>query len=239
MRHAWILVALAACKQGAGDYPINTGGDDTGDFHPQVDAPMADQSLGDGSAMISGRVCVLDDVRQPTVCRGTGAANITVKLGTVMTTTSDDGSFSLISPGGTNLTWGVTAANLVPAVVPLTASNVLHAIPTTLYEDMLVTNSVVAGAGEGAVVVFVRDQNGPVEDAAVTATPASATYDPLFDTGDELTWVAGDTGPLGVSWIPGLSAGTVRVTVTPASGSAQSFDAPIVGGAVTFTTAVF
>jgi hypothetical protein len=240
MRHAWLPIVLAACKQGSGDYPINPGGDDVGDFHPQPDAPPMDQSLGDSAMMITGRVCLLSDVRQPGACAGTGAGNITVQLGTASALTADDGAFSLISPGGANLVWNVSAADLVPSVMPLGASNLLYAVPAVLYEDMLTTNSVVVGATEGAIVVFVRDQSGPVQGADVAVTPASATYDPLYDTADAVTWAPGDTGPFGASWVPALGQGTATVTVTPPSAGAQVVNnVPVAGGALTFLTVTF
>jgi len=239
MRHAWLLVVLAACKPGTGeDYPINPGGDDTGDFRPMVDAPMADQALGDSSALITGRVCLLADLRAPTVCAGTGAGNITVQLGNVTTLTADDGMFSLVSPGGTNLVWRVGAVGLVTSAVPFSTSNILPVIDAAYYDDMITTNGVILNSGEGSIVLFVRDALGPLAGASVTVTP-TATYLPMHDTANRNVWVTGDTGQFGVSWTPGATAGTAVVTVTPPSGSAQQASLPIIDGAITYTTVAF
>ena len=239
MRRTWILIALAACKQGAGDdYPINPGGDDNGNFHPQADAPAADQALGDGSGMLTGRVCVLADLRQPTMCAGTGAGNITVTLGTAMATTADDGMFSLVSPGGTNLSWTIVGADVVTSVVPLSTSNILPAITATYYDDMLTANGVIINSGEGSLVLFVRDATGALPGAAVTLTP-TATFLPMHDTSNKSVWSQGNTGPAGVSWTPGATAGSVSVRVSPPAGTAQQVSLPIVDGAITYTTIVF
>jgi hypothetical protein len=239
MRHAWILIALAACKQGTGDdYPINPGGDDIGDFHPPIDASSSDQSLGDGSAMLTGRVCLLADLRAPNACANTGAGNITVQLGTVTTLTADDGMFSLIPPSGTNLTWRAGAADLVTSVVPLSASNILPIITADSYDDLLTTNGVILNSGQGSVVLFVRDAVGALSGAAVALAP-TATYLPKHDTANKSVWVDGNTGPAGVSWTAGANAGAVNVTVTPPSGTAQQFTLPIADGAITYTTVVF
>ena len=232
-------LAVAACKQGTGDdYPINPGGDDTGNFHPPVDGAASDQALGDGGAMITGRVCLIADLRQPTVCAATGAQDITVVLGSVSTMTADDGSFSLISPGGTNLVWRVGATDLVTSVVPFSSSNILPVITGTYFDDMLSTNGVILNSGEGSVVLFVRDSAGPLAGAAVALTP-TATYLPMHDGANKSVWVTGNTGVAGVSWTPGATAGSVGISVTPPAGTAQVFSLPVVSGAITYTTVAF
>ncbi|MBL9014884.1 MAG: hypothetical protein JNL83_11945 [Myxococcales bacterium] len=241
MRHAWLWLALVACKQGTGDdYPINPGGDDTGDFHPMNDAPLADQSLTDSGGMITGRVCLLADVRVPASCAATGAGNIAVTLGAAGAMTADDGMFSLVSPGGTGLVWSIGRADLVPSVVPVTTSNILPIMTSVDYDDMLTTNGVILNAGEGALVVHVRDAAGPLAGAGVTVTP-SATYPAMHDTATKTVWVAGNTGPLGVSWTPGISSlqSTASVTVTPPTGAAQQLVLPIRDGAITFASVAF
>ena len=238
MRHAWILVALAACKQGTGDdYPINPGGDDIGDFHPPVDGPASDQSLGDGGAMINGRVCLLADLRAPTMCANTGAANITVQLGTATTLTADDGMFSLVSPGGTNLAWRVSAADLATSIVPVSTSTILPIIAADDYADMQLTSGVIINSGQGSIVLFVRDALGPLAGAAVTVTPTQA-FAPKRDM-TRLLWVDGDTGASGASWTAGLTAGSVSVKVTPPTGTPQVFALPVADGAITYTTVAF
>jgi len=148
--------------------------------------------------------------------------------------------FSLISPGGTNLVWRVGAADLVTSIVPVSTSNVLPVITATYYDDMLGTNGVILNAGEGSLVVFVRDASGPLAGAAVSVTP-TPTYLPMHETATKAVWVTGDTGASGASWTPGVSAlqPTASVLVTPPAGAGQSFTLPIQDGTITFATLVF
>ena len=236
-----IAIILAACKQGGGgDYPINPGGDDVGDFFPQPDGPPADQALGDANAMITGRVCLLGDVRVPASCAATGAGGITVVLGTASATTADDGMFSLVSPGGTNLVWLAGAAGLVTSVVPVSTSNILPVLTAADYDDMLATNGVILNADQSSIILYVRDATGPLAGAGVTVSPP-ATFPSMHDTANKSVWVAGDTGTIGVSWTPGVNTlpGVASVTVGPPAGAAQQFTLPVQDGTITFATVAF
>ncbi len=240
MRHAWILIVLAACKQGTGDdYPINPGGDDTGNFHPQADAPMADQSTIDGDSMINARVCLLGDLRSPT-CAATGAGGIGVTLGSSQAVTADDGSFSIISTGGTNQVWQIGGTGIVNALVPLSTSVLLPAVTTTYYDDMLSTNSVLLSPGQGSMVLFVRDAAGPIAGASVTLVPpAASAYPAMREASTSVDWEIGNTGASGASWTPGIVASTSGVKITTQGGAMQTISLPIADGAITFATVAF
>lgn len=238
MRLVWSLLLLAACKS-ADDYPpLNGGGGGGGGgFGTMVDAPRADTGLGDGT-MVTGRVCLIPDLRTPTACATTGAANITVQLGTETTMTSDDGMFSLTASGGTNLVWRASASGLVSSTVPFSTANILPIITADLYNDITSTNGVIINSGEGSLVLYVRETGAPLMGADVTIAPA-ATFLPMRDTNDPLTWVQGATGAAGVSWTPGVTQGTTTVTVAPGMGSPQAVMLPIDDGAITFATITF
>lgn len=241
MRHAWILIALAACKQGGGDdYPINPGGDDTGDFHPAADAPAADQALDDGGAMINARVCLLSDLRAPATCAATGAGGIGVRLGASQAVTADDGSFSILSTGGTGLVWQIAGTGIENSLVPLSTAVLLPAITTAYYDDMLSTNGVILNAGQGSLIVFVRDSAGPLAGANVTlVAPAASSYPPMREGATAVDWVPGNTGASGASWTPGIVAGAIGVAVTTQTAAMQTLSVPIADGAITFATAAF
>jgi hypothetical protein len=238
MRILWSLLLLAACKAEGDDYPVLPGGGgDDGNFMPMVDAPRADSVLGDGT-MVTGRVCLIPDLRTPTACATTGAANITVQLGAETTMTADDGMFSLIATGGTNLVWRVSGSGLVSSTVPFSTSNILPIITADLYNDITGSNGVIVNSGEGSLVLYVRQGAAPLMSANVTVDP-TATYLPMRNSNDPLTWVQGTTGSAGVSWIPGVTAGTTTVTVAPMMGVQQVVMLPIDDGAITFATVAF
>ena len=236
MRIAAILIALVGCQPSGDDYHVITGGDDH-PINPMVDAKPADGVVGDGSMLI-GRVCVVTDVRTPTVgCATTGAANITVTLGTETTMTADDGSFMLLPPSGAGLVWRTNGTDRVRSVIPLSTSNVLPMVSVQTYLDLQNGNSVIVNSGEGSVFLYVRQAGLPLA-AATTAVSPTASFLTMGDRANATNWVQGATGALGVSWTPGIVAGTATLMVTPTVGTAAMIGVPIEDGAITFATLV-
>ena len=230
------MVLLVGCQPSGDDYHVIPGGDDH-PVNPMVDAKPADGVVGDGS-MLMGRVCVVTDLRNPTVgCATTGAANITVTLGTETTMTADDGSFMLLPPSGAGLVWHTSGTNLVSSVIPLSTSNVLPMVSAQTYLDLQNGNSVIVNSGEGSVVLYVRQAGLPLAGATTGVSP-TASFLTLGDRANATNWVQGATGALGVSWTPGIIAGTATLTVTPTVGAAAMLDVPIEDGAITFATLV-
>jgi len=238
MRLVWLLVALSACKQGTGDdYPIIPGGDDS-IFTPMADAAPADgTTLGDGS-MLTGRVCLITDLRTPAACADTGAADIAVELGTATAMTADDGAFMMLAPSGTNLVWRTSKAGLVSSAMPFSTSAIVPMIASDGYAELEGANGVILNSGEGSVVLYVQLAGTPLSGATVTVAPAP-TYLSMGDTGNPLVWVEGVTGSHGVSWIPGAAAGSVVATVTVGGAAAMVLTLPVDDGAITFATATF
>jgi hypothetical protein len=237
MRIAALLVLLAGCPAtGGDDYHVISGGDDH-PINPMVDAKPSDGVVSDGSMLI-GRVCVVTDLRMPNAgCATTGAANITVTLGTETTMTADDGSFMLLSPSGAGLVWHTSGTNLVSSVIPLTTSNVLPMVSVQTYLDLQNGNSVIVNSGEGSVFLYVRQTGLPLAGATTTVTP-TASFLTLGDRANATNWVQGATGALGVSWTPGIIAGSATLRVTPPVGTVAMIDVPIEDGAITFATLV-
>ena len=243
MRFAWLLLALVACHPGAGDdYPIIPQGGDDGTLNPMADAATpADGTSGDGG-MLVGRVCLTQDLRQPTPCAGTGVADLVVTLGTSTATTVDDGSFMMVAPGGTSLVWHVSGTtsggdDLVPSDLPLGTTHIIPALTSDRYLDIKNSNAVIENAGEGSVVVYATSGGLPVPGATATIAP-TGSYLAMGDTTNALNWVQGATGALGASWIPGATAGAASVTLTLGS-QHQTVSLPVVDGGITFATVVF
>lgn len=235
MRLAALLALVAGCSGGTDDYRVVPGGP-SHPSTPMVDAPPADTGTGDGAAL-AGRVCVITDLRKPsTGCLSTGAAGITVTLGTATTLTAADGSFAIAPPQGTGLVWHVGAEDLIPSVIPLTTSTTLPIVTTQTYLDLQNGNTVIVNSGEGSVVLYLVNAGAPLAGGTVTSNPV-ASYPAMGDQANPTNWVAGETGPLGASWTPGIIAGTTRMTVTPPAGLAVvTIDVPVEDGAITFAT---
>lgn len=240
MRLVALLILLAGCPAGGDDqYPITTGGDDH-PINPMVDAAPSDGTISDGT-ILSGRVCLITDLRFPTSgCALTGAAGIVVKLGTSMTmTTGADGSFTIAPAAGTGLVWHTSGTNLVPSVVPLTTSNVLPMVSEQTYLDLKSGNSVIVNTGEGSVFLYVTQGGQPLAGVTTTVTPV-ASYPAFGDQANASNWVQGATGAKGVSWTPGIIAGVARLHVSaPDVEDAIDVDVPIEDRAITFATLAF
>src|SRR5262245_20740510 len=94
------LGLVAACRSGAADYPIGPGGSGGG-RGSGADAGLGDVADADGDAgvQITGRVCVISDLRKPTVCDGGNADKLTVSIGTTRTATPNArGDFTITAP---------------------------------------------------------------------------------------------------------------------------------------------
>ncbi len=235
MRYVALLVLVAGCSAGGDDYPIIPGGGNhTGS--PMVDARVADGSSGDGGNL-AGRVCLITDLRTPTAgCSQTGAAGITVQLGTSTATTLADGTFSIPPVPGTGLVWRISGADLAPSVIPFSTSTILPALGAQTYLDLKNANSVIENSGEGSVVLAIARGGAPLAGVNVTSDPV-ASYPALGDRPNATNWVPGATGTYGISWTPGIIAGPTRLTLVPPDGlDVVTVDVPIEDGAITFAT---
>lgn len=202
-----VLVATAAC--GGDDielYPITPGGGGGGGI-AQPDAGI-DADVG-GS--VSGRVCAISDARKPQDC-ASGAAGVTVKIGSQMATTAADGTFSISRDAGATL-WQVSGTGYVSSAMTFASGTNIPLLEQTVYDTMLDTNSAISGGNTGAIIMNVRHLGSPVNGAEGSATPApgGATY---YDASTYDVWETDTTAAAGVIWIPGLTAGMESVEVT-------------------------
>jgi hypothetical protein len=235
-----LLVAAlsAACGSSTDPRMVLPGGDDT-TTGPGPDAStIGDGAVGDGAGIL-GRVCVVADLRvlDTTGCAGSGVDGLTVTLGTDTATTAADGSFTIAQPSGTNLIWQVTGPGLVTSLIPFSVSSLLPAVTQDFYDDLTISNGVIVNPGEGSVVVRALDAATHQPVMGVTATVApTATSDPFYDGATATAWNQNATGPQGITWIPGVTAGTAMVVLQNSAGTMVSAPLPIGDLAITFAT---
>jgi hypothetical protein len=251
-----VLVLLAACNSGAGnDFPIGPGGGGgiiIGGTSPpgggSGDAGVGDGGDGDAGIPTSGRVCLLTDLRRigdPAACSMTGADDLVVALGGHTATTAVDGTFTILAPLGSGLSWQVTGGahtptNLItPSVMPFGTDNTIPAIVATQYLDLLHGNGSVLSDLQGSI--FVRVVNGVTGVASVTATSPDATDPTLYDGAvNGTSWGQNLTGKFGIVWLPAVSipvpAGPTKVTLVTQAVTLATASVTVEDQAITFLT---
>lgn len=234
MRIASLLIVLGACQGGSEQRPINPGGGDDHVTPPLTDAgtTTTDGTTSDGAG-ISGRVCVVSDLRNLSTCAATGAAGLTVTLGSETATTSADGSFTIPTPAGSSLVWHVSGTSIVSSVMAYSTSALVPAVPATVYDNLTLSNGVIVNAGEGSVIGRVVRAATVVSGATATISP-SATYAAFYDGNSASTWNQNSTGTRGVFWIPGAGAGSASLIVDTAAGDTVAATADVESDSITF-----
>ncbi|MGH2900313.1 MAG: hypothetical protein ACRDMZ_16685, partial [Solirubrobacteraceae bacterium] len=227
------------------DYPIGPGGNGNGGGRG-VDAGLGDTGAdadGDAGVQITGRVCVIIDLRTPTVCSTADASPLTVSIGTTRTARPNArGDFTINAPLGPFL-WRVTGTNFNTSIVPVSADNTLPVMSDTLYLELLATNQVTRPAElvSSAVVRVVHGGTMAVTSVVATSNPATTDL-PFYDDDDSLDWRSDllGTGPNGVVWLPDLplaaATGSATVTLKPPQGSSVSTVVTLEDQAITFVT---
>jgi hypothetical protein len=245
MKRAALALVLAACSSSINDFPplpeggplggTSGGGGTTGD------AGIADGG-SDGGVLIAGRVCIVKDLRTPTVCDTTkDASTVKVTLGTRTPTAAParTGEFTIIAPLGAPV-WHATGLNFVSSVMPFGPDSTIPIVPDTLYLEMLSRNGVTLLAeGQGSVLVRVVNGIAPVANVTATTSLVSNNTIPLYDTKDALIWsTTGPTLASGALWFPGVNVTTAptRITVTRQGGVAVSTEVNVEDQAITFVT---
>jgi hypothetical protein len=223
-----VLALVAACQAGGGDdYPIGPGagnvigGNGSGGGGGSSDAGIGDGGdAGDGDAgvPISGRVCILTDLRKLTVCdtrTSTDASVLTVSIGNRSVHPSKTGEFTIAAPLGT-FTWRVTGNVFITSLMQLESQVLIPVVTEDLYNNLLSTNSVVlAPELQGSIVL--RVVSGVTAVAAVNATSDPVANNLAFyDRGSLLDWDNGNTGTgtAGIVWLPGIQMPATPTTVT-------------------------
>jgi hypothetical protein len=226
---------LMACQPGGDDqFPIAPGGGDPPVITPAPDGPPADTGT-DGGTTIAGRVCVILDPRNPTMCAIGNASGITVALGTSFAVTAADGSFTIDAPLTSNLLWGVSGVGFVPTVMPLGTVHRLPLISEARYSELLLDNDALVQEGQGSLFLRAVTAGVPAADVTATVEPASV-FGPLYDGANLFVWDRDATSTGGMVWIPDALAGTATLVLTGPSTTPVTVAVPVVEGAITFAT---
>ncbi len=235
------VVVLAACQSSVDDYPPRPG---NGGPTQVGEGSSGDAGTGDGGVGITGRLCILRDLRKVADCDATkDASRLSVTLGTKRPSSAPTkvGVFTIPDQLGTGLVWRVTGATIVPTVMPFGTDTVIPVVPDDLYNDLLVSNRMTIPAeGQGSVVVRVVRGAAPAAGVAATSTLVSANVVPLYDADNSaLDWrQIGPTQGAGIVWFPGVNVTTTpaRITLTPMVGAAVTLSTSVETGAITFVT---
>ena len=211
-----LLVALAACQPSVSDYPYGPGGDPPkggGPSSPGIDASVDANDGGDGGAQITGRVCLLNDLRRIGATRfcapnGLTALQLVVSLGPRTATPADDGTFTIQPPAGAGFTWHVASASartapIMTSAMPFGTDNTIPAVTFDRYMTLQQNNGVQLNDLEGSVIVRVIDAVGGVAQvqAATTQTDTPLLYDA---PNSAEVWGTLQTDALGIVWVPSV-----------------------------------
>ncbi|MDQ3341307.1 MAG: hypothetical protein M4D80_39640 [Myxococcota bacterium] len=230
-----LLSILAACNPSdGGEFPVEPGGPNPGGMGKMLDAAPIDAAEPDASAELTGRVCLVSDLRG-LACAATGAAGITVTLGTQTATTLANGSFTMMTPSGSNLVWRASRNDLITSVMAFGPSKTIPIIGDQDYIDLQNANSVTLVAGEGSIVARIVRNNVAVSGAVVAISPVAqfaAKYDGLTSS----AWTELSTSAAGTVWIPGAGLGANVVTATPPSGTPAMEAVVVEDQAITYVT---
>lgn len=251
-----VLVLLAACRTGMEDYPYGTGGDPPighGSNNGAIDAGVdGNGDGGNGGAQITGRVCLLTDLRLAGVtagCATTGVdkLSLVVSLGARTASPAADGAFSIGAPQGAGFTWHVSgpANTIVRSAMPFGTSNLIPAIRDARYIDLLQVNGAQINELEGSVVMRVVRGNTVV--VGIRALSLDATndtsgtfYDDSDNPNDINAWTTVSTGTLGMVWIPSIPipvpARPVTVQLSDQTGLLASPTVTVEDQTITFVT---
>lgn len=213
-------------------FPIVPGGAGEGSASV-VDAG----SEGDASSsMISGRVCLLSDARQPSSCASSGADGFTVTLGSQTATTGGDGSFTMTRPSGSGLVWQVSGTGIEPGAMRLSSGTTIPVMNSLLYGDMVASQTAIVSVDTGAIIARLTRASAPLTDAVVVASPQpdSETY---YDGAGVTAWELDATGPFGIVWISAISPGTASLSLDTGAVQNTVSGIPVFAGTITFELA--
>jgi hypothetical protein len=238
MRLAVVALLLIGCKEYEDFPPVSGGG--PGGMQGVTDAVADSESDAPTDAnLVTGRVCVVRDLRALTSCDPDNAGLIVVQIGNKQVETEEDGSFTIDVPPGTGQIWRVFHPDFVTSISELGTSFVLPAIRINDYSDLLGDNGVILTAGQSSsVVVQLLDGSAPLVGGTAVTSPA-AQFQTRYDGNSAMTWDQDSTGTFGVAWLPGTTGTSAALTVTPSSDAPITTTIPLEADAITFATVSF
>jgi hypothetical protein len=208
------LALVAACKANPDDYPPGGGPGGSG-VGNGTDA--ATDGVTDGGPQLTGRVCVVDDMRKLNVvteCQKMGVLDlhlvVSIGAGTAVRTamTTDDGTFTIGRPQGSGFIWhvdsmGTVGTTVFPSSMPFGTDNTIPALTTDRYGDLLGSNEGGQMLLEGQASIVVRVVNSTVPAVNVVATAPDALTDTRYDVPNNAdVWGITQTGASGIAWFP-------------------------------------
>ena len=225
------LLVLVGCTDTGPDYPIITQGG----------APPGGQ--GTTPTFIIGRVCVLTDPRNFASCITVGAGSLTVTVGNQVTTTAQDGSFTInvpttgTGPGSAfTPTITVTGVGIIPSSQTVSPNALVPVLREDLFSRILAANGITLTPGSGSIMAAVVRGGVPVGGVTATSTPSPA-FGPFFDGTTPTAWTLDATGAQGIVFFPGFNVGgPVNLTFTDLATSTETTvgGVQVINGGLTF-----
>lgn len=194
----------------------------------------------DGASEVTGRLCVVVDLRAPDACaRDAAGVRIAVRGGPTVTTGAG-GAFSLPAASAARLVdIAAGSTTLVPGIARVLAGEApaLRVADAPAFADVLAAVGVPGLGGLGGVVVYVDDAAGdPL--AGVVFDNLGTIYAPLYDDGAATRWrTNGGTGADGVALLLGAPVGEAVMVTATAGGQPIRLSVPIAADALTFVRA--
>jgi hypothetical protein len=253
IRAALVVLLAASCTASTNDFPPRAGPTGTGPVTTGPggstggDAGVTDALDGDAGVAVSGRICIVRDLRKLTACdtsTQTGdASGVKVSIGgrSPAASPARTGEFSIVVPLGTDLVWHASGAKFITSAMPFGPDNTIPIVPDTVYTDLLNENhATILQEGQGSV--FVRAVTGALPETGVTATTnlVTANAAPLYDANISASdWrEVGPTQAAGVIWFPGVQVTTTpaRITLSRLGGTPVNVAVSVEDQVITFLT---
>lgn len=250
MRPLIVALTILAAACAAEDPPTGPGGGGGGGGG--TGGSPDGGSFGDGGSGtgISGRLCIVDDVRIPELCPTvSGIGGVPIEVNGVTTTSADNGSFSVASPGGSiaklRIAFGDDGYRDV--VVPIGLSNgtasglKLPLIRETTWQSLLTRASAIEPDNSASIASYFVRGDFAVTGVEVQA-PAGSTTFPIYDRPNDPPddWAAGAlTGPRGAAIMVGVPASNPDVSflvIPPDGAPLTTAGVPVEADALTFVT---
>ncbi len=226
---------------------------------PELTGANADMTTvpdgGDGgtsSTVLTGKVCLLNDLRSPASClSGANGRHITIEETRASADAALDGTFSISLVGVTDtatiavVDGPATLGQSIPTVMRLSGATLANArssgaalpvVRTAMFETLALQAGAPSSANRGALLGWILDGTGKAVPG-VSATRIIGATGPLYDAGGSTVLEDGRfTGVYGTVAFLELPPGTAQLIVTAPAGSTlagDTFNLPIRGGAVT------
>jgi len=251
IRAAMVVLLLASCTASTNDFPTRPGGPggivtSPGPGGTTGDGGVGDASDGDAGVAVSGRICIVRDLRKLTTCdtsvRGDASVvKVTIGGRSPLAPPAKTGEFSIVAPLGSDLVWHASGTNFVTTAMPFGPDNTIPIVASADYTDLLNQNQVTILA-EGQGSVFVRAVSGAVPASGVSATSNLVTGNvvPRYDADTSATdWrELGPTQADGVMWFPGVQVTTTpaQITLTRNGGTPVKLSVNVEDQTITFVT---